>query len=809
MGNVVVRLTMLALHYASRVRAARQYLSRLAHIQVSPRDADEELKSWSKARLHEDTLPDFTDGPERTTVVRDRRTAARVVTKLMSLPESALVAWDTETTDVNPAKESPVGKGSVICITAFAGENVDFGNGPRLFVDCLDGEGGPGLLDVFKNYFENERCKKVWHNYAFDRHMLANHGITSGGFGGDTMHMARLVDSARKRYSLQELCRSYLDEGVLEKASMAERFGYKESEKSSRIIIPSTVDLQRKIEYRDEWVDYSSADAELTHRLCHTLKAKLEDMTIQGTNSMPELVDQFKNLYDLYRSLLLPFGEVLTDIERIGFKVDVNYLQKAQLKADEERLELEAKFREWAETRSADARYMNINSDLQKQFLFFAPFKNKKTGAVLPAEKSFCIEPKEFLPSRYVEEIEQEQRDKGIATDHKSEKPRKLKKDITLKGMKKPVFETTASGGPSVSRSALRKLAGKPRADPPQFGDKMDPAMCLAVDDMISASQISTLMSTFIVPLQAWPGNDGRIHASLNLNTETGRLSSRRPNLQNQPALEKDRYKIRNAFVPEDGCTLIVADYGQLELRLLAHITNCKSMIDAFKAGGDFHSRTALTMFDNVALAVERGDCLLERDEDTSHSNTPLLKEKFSAERRKAKTLNFSIAYGKTIVGLAKDWNVSKSEARETLKLWYRERQEVSKWQRDCRKFLRENQYVETILGRRRHLPEIMKRDVRSKSHAQRAAINAPLQGSAADLVMAAMVKLHQNRVLSALGWKIILQVHDEIILEGPDESAEIALPIVIQEMKNPVDVPLRVELTVDAKCAKSWYEAK
>ena len=743
--------------------------------------------------------------------MRDRRTAARAVEALLSLPHDALVAWDTETTGVNPAKESPVGKGNVICATAYAGHNVDFGTGPRLYVDCLDGETGRGMLEVFKGYFENERCKKVWHNYAYDRHILANHGIVTRGFGGDTMHMARLFDSSRQRYSLEELCYTYLDRGLV-KTNMKERFGNLEKLKNGdlgkRIVTPETIDLQRSVEHGDEWIEYAAADAELTHRLCYTLKAKLEEMVINGNNSSPEMTSRFSNLYELYQDLLLPFGEVLTDIERTGFKVDVDWLKRAEVKADADRVALEDQFRLWAEKHSPDARYMNINSGLQKQQLFFAPCVNRKDRRKkMPAEKSFDLEPAEFLPEKYVNEIK-EQRDSMPSQGDRPTK--KLKKTVVLKGLEKPFAAETASGWPSVSASAMEKLAGSPRATPPVYGDPDDPDMCLAVDDMISSTRISTLISSFIVPLQNWPGEDGRIHASLNLNTETGRLSSRRPNLQNQPALEKDRYRVRKAFVPEKGNSLIVADYGQLELRLLAHITNCQSMIDAFKAGGDFHSRTALTMFDEIAQSVERGECLLERDEKDADANAlPLVKEKFSSERRKAKTLNFSIAYGKTVKGLARDWNVSTKEARDTLDLWYKERQEVLQWQYDCKSFVRENKYVETILGRRRHLPDVDNHIFSKRNHAERAAINAPLQGSAADLVMAAMVKLHKNRVLRGLGWKIILQVHDEIILEGPDESADVALPIVVKEMKTPVGAPLRVDLTVDAKCAKSWYEAK
>jgi len=176
----------------------------------------------------------------------------------------------------------------------------------------------------------------------------------------------------------------------------------------------------------------------------------------------------------------------------------------------------------------------------------------------------------------------------------------------------------------------------------------------------------------------------GRIHCSLNINTETGRLSARTPNLQNIPAFEKDRYKVRQAFVAAPGNSLIVADYGQLELRILAHLTNCKSMLSAFKAGGDFHSRTAMNMYQHIRDAVHEKKVLLEWHPQPGQEKppVPLLKDAFGAERRKAKMLNFSIAYGKTPAGLAYDLKVSKEEARDTLKLWYRDRQEVLAWQK-------------------------------------------------------------------------------------------------------------------------------
>jgi DNA polymerase-1 len=195
----------------------------------------------------------------------------------------------------------------------------------------------------------------------------------------------------------------------------------------------------------------------------------------------------------------------------------------------------------------------------------------------------------------------------------------------------------------------------------------------------------------------------------LNLNTETGRLSSRRPNLQNQPALEKDPYKIRDAFIAEPGNTLIVADYGQLELRILAHVTNCVSMIDAFASGGCFHSRTAVGMYDYIREDIEKGNVLLEWDYSKGEKPpVPLVKDKYGSERRKAKTLNFSIAYGKTVHGLAEDWGIDKEEAMKTLEAWYRDRPEVKEWQEKTKKAAMEEGKVYTIMGRHRNLYDAM-----------------------------------------------------------------------------------------------------
>jgi DNA polymerase-1 len=379
----------------------------------------------------------------------------------------------------------------------------------------------------------------------------------------------------------------------------------------------------------------------------------------------------------------------------------------------------------------------------------------------------------------------------------------------------------TAGGAPSCTADVLRGLAGDPFADPPNYGSaykffgggEEGHDACVALYSLTAIGSIDTMIANFLTSLQALADHDSRVHGSINLNTETGRLSSRKPNLQNQPALEKDKYKIRKSFQAAPGSNLIVADYGQLELRLLASMTDCQSMIEAFSAGGDFHSRTALGMFDYIQKAVEDGSCLLEWDYANGAPPKPMLKDEFASERRKAKTLNFSIAYGKTAHGLSQDWGVSIKEAEDMLQAWYDSRPEVRTWQENTKETAKKEGITRTLMGRYRQLPDAMGRNQKLVGHSLRASINTPIQGGAADVAMMAMIKINSSEKLKKLGWILLMQIHDEVILEGPEETSEEAFEEVIQCMQEPWRLGLEktsVPLLVDGSyCHQNWYDAK
>ncbi|KAK1741202.1 DNA polymerase nu [Skeletonema marinoi] len=393
--------------------------------------------------------------------------------------------------------------------------------------------------------------------------------------------------------------------------------------------------------------------------------------------------------------------------------------------------------------------------------------------------------------------------------------------DVTVKSLGMEPDKFTVGGAPSATADVLRKLAGDPFADPPNYGRAYEffgggqegHDACVAFFSLTAIGSIDTMIANFLTSLQTLADHQKRVHCSLNINTETGRLSSRKPNMQNQPALEKDKYKIRQAFKASAGNRLIVADYGQLELRLLASMTDCTSMIEAFEAGGDFHSRTALGMFKYIQDAVENGECLLEWDYGEGEPPKPMLKDLYASERRKAKTLNFSIAYGKTSHGLSQDWGVSQQEADTMLQAWYDSRPEVEKWQKETKATAKKYGLTRTLMGRYRHLPHAKEKNMKMLGHALRASINTPIQGGAADVAMMAMLKINNSELLKKLGWILLMQVHDEVILEGPEETSEEAFEEVLKCMQNPWVLGLdktKVPLLVDGSCVHdNWYDAK
>lgn len=335
----------------------------------------------------------------------------------------------------------------VTCLSLYSGPDVDFGNGPYVWVDNLDA--AEGTLEYFREFLESPRAKKVWHNYSFDRHVLHNLGINVRGLGGDTMHMARLWNTARFQnggYSLEALSEDLL---LQRKRPMKELFGIpklkKDGSEGKERVMPSVEELQRFPEFRSRWIRYSVYDAESTWFLHRVLRHKLESTLWYEEVDPTSTHLKSGSMYDFYLQYIVPFGECLTDIERKGMHVDLKYLAGVERAAVEDRERLERVVLEWASRYCAESERINVYSAAQKQQLLFAPYMNPKTGKeVLPLERTFEVE--------NVEEL----------VEPGKQKPKK-KRDITIRGLGIPPTHFTASGLPAATADVLQELAGKVR----------------------------------------------------------------------------------------------------------------------------------------------------------------------------------------------------------------------------------------------------------------------------------------------------------------------------------------------------------
>jgi DNA-directed DNA polymerase len=295
---------------------------------------------------------------------------------------------------------------------------------------------------------------------------------------------------------------------------------------------------------------------------------------------------------------------------------------------------------------------------------------------------------------------------------------------------------------------------------------------------------LKKLLGTYIdaLPLLINP-KTGHIHTSFNQTvTATGRLSSSNPNLQNIPIRNEDGKEIRRAFIPDEGCEFFSADYSQIELRIMAHLSGDPHMIEAFQKGQDIHAATAAKIYK-------------EKLEDVTRE-----------QRSKAKTANFGIIYGISVFGLAERLNIERKEAKELIDGYFENYPHVKEYMDQSIRLAQEKGYIETIFKRKRYLPDINSRNAVVRGYAERNAINAPIQGSAADIIKVAMIRIYKRFMEEGIRSKMILQVHDELNFSVVPEEKEKVQHIVISEME--AAYKMKVPLQADCDWGKNWLEA-
>ena len=345
--------------------------------------------------------------------------------------------------------------------------------------------------------------------------------------------------------------------------------------------------------------------------------------------------------------------------------------------------------------------------------------------------------------------------------------------EILFEKLNLPGGKRTSTGAWSTNASTLEDLANQGHEFP---------------KILLEWRALSKLKTTYTDTLPTYLNDSTkRIHSSFAMaTTSTGRLASSDPNLQNIPIKSEDGRMIRRAFIPNDGNVLISSDYSQIELRLIAHIANEENLIKAFHEKIDIHAATASEVF-NINI----------------NEMTPEI-------RRNAKAINFGIIYGISAFGLAKQLNISRTESSEFIKAYFNKYPSIKDYMDETKKFASENGFVKTLMGRKCLVEDINSKNAATRSFMERAAINAPIQGSAADIIKRAMIVLSKNSELIELETKMLLQVHDELIFETKKENSLKAMKIIKEEMENahnPI-LKIKVPLIADTSFGKNWDEA-
>lgn len=601
----------------------------------------------------------------KTTEAQCVLTQAELDKWLNAVQQADLVAFDTETTSLNPMTAELVGFSLAIepgkaCYVPVGHTYADVP--PQLDRDAV--------LAQIKPWLEDPAQLKVGQNLKYDMHVLENYGIKLAGIAHDTL-LQSYVAEAHRGHDMDSLARRHLERTTISYTDVAG--------KGAKQIGFDQVALEQA-------TDYAAEDA---------------DVTLQLHKVLYPSVQADDRLSFVYTEIEMPSMPVLQQIERNGVLIDPDALAVQSGELGHRMMEIQQKAYE------AAGQPFNLGSP-------------KQLGEIL-----FDV-------------------------------------------LKLPVVKKTAGGTPSTDEAVLTKLAE----------DYPLPKIVLEY------RSLSKLKSTYTdkLPLMV-NAKTGRVHTNYSQATAvTGRLSSTEPNLQNIPVRTVEGRRIREAFVAPPGGHIVSCDYSQIELRIMAHISEDAGLLKAFAAGEDVHRATASEVF---SVPVD---------------------EVNAEQRRYAKVINFGLIYGMSAFGLAGNLGIGRTEAKNYIDRYFTRYPGVAEYMAQTRASAKELGYVETVFGRRLWLPEIRSPNGPRRQGAERAAINAPMQGTAADLIKMAMVKVQQWIAREKLKTLIIMQVHDELVFEVPDDELELIRSKAPQIMSGVAS--LKVPLLVEAGVGENWERA-
>ncbi len=584
---------------------------------------------------------------------------------LMRCERAELVSVDTETTSLDQMQAQLVGLS--FCVESGHAAYLPLAHAYPDAPQQLDSK---SVLTRLRPWLENPAKFKIGQNLKYDKHVLANHGITLNGIAHDTLLQSYVLES-HLPHGLDSLAKRHLNYTTIPYEEL--------TGKGAKQIGFAQVAIEQATQYAAE-------DADIALRLHQCL--------------FPQL-GKTAHLTDIYQQIELPLVDILFQVERNGVLLDIDQLR---IHGEEVQQQLDVLEQQ---AYAAAGQVFNLNSTQQTQEILFGQ-------------------------------------------------------------MKLPVTKKTPKGVPSTDESVLQQLALNYPL--PKI--------------LLEYRMLAKLKSTYIDKLPRMVNqNTGRVHTHYaQAVAVTGRLASNDPNLQNIPVKTPAGRRIREAFIAPIGWQIISADYSQIELRIMAHISQDKGLLKAFSEGQDVHRVTASEVF-----------------------GTPL--EQISQEQRRyAKVINFGLIYGMSEFGLATQLGIDRAAAKSFIERYFARYPGVADYMQRTRAMAKQNGYVETVLGRRLQLPDIHSNQHNRRMGAERAAINAPMQGTAADIIKLAMIAVHNWLTKTQAQSKLIMQVHDELVLEVPEHETVAVMQELPALMENVIklDVPLVVEIGQ----GRNWEQA-
>ena len=621
-----------------------------------------EFSSWLQ-ELGEDKSTTLSSVDISYTTVMDMDTLQQWLDRLQS---AELIAFDTETTSLDPMQAELVGLS--FAVDAYKAIYIPVGHDYPGVPQQLDRE---TVLAALKPLLEGKTPKKVGQHIKYDMNVLSHYGLAVEGVAFDTMLESYVFNSTGSRHDMDSLALKYLGHQTTHYEELAG--------KGAKQISFSQVSIK-------DAGHYAAEDADITLRLHQHLWPRLQSEAV---------------LAGVLTELEIPLIPVLARMEQHGVLIDGKQLLQQSSELAKRMLELEA------QSHAAAGQPFNLASPKQLQQILF--------------EK-----------------------------------------------LELPVIRKTPKGQPSTAEDVLKELADK--YELPKL--------------ILEHRSISKLKSTYTdkLPQQINP-HTGRVHTSYHQAVAaTGRLSSSNPNLQNIPIRTAQGRKIRQAFIAPPGQLILAADYSQIELRIMAHLSGDEGLLKAFHDGVDIHRATAAEVFAE------------QYDKVTGN------------QRRAAKAINFGLMYGMSAFGLARQLEISRPQAQEYMDTYFSRYPAVQGFMEKTREQAREQGYVETMFGRRLYLPEINASNMMRRQAAERAAINAPMQGTSADIIKIAMIAVDDWIQSQQPGAKLVMQVHDELVLEVDEGQLEFVRKGVTSRMAAAAD--LDVPLIVDAGSGLDWDTA-